>query len=171
MTTRIQTPTAARIEQLKRAAKKLARASAIKHSAALDRLAAENGFKNRSLLAKSVSDFAPDILQPLVSIPISAAPIPAPSCRRYLDGDQDETDLSKCYCVYCDYFFEADHFFSKHEASVILARCLYALERWERRPVAETGLGAHVAGTPYCCVLGMTNTPSRSEGCLRTHSL
>ena len=45
-------PSAARIEQLKRDAKKLVRATSLTHSEALDRLANQNGFTNWSLLAK-----------------------------------------------------------------------------------------------------------------------
>lgn len=129
-------PSAARIEQLKREAKKLVRATSLTHSEALDRLAGKNGFTNWSLLAKHAGRSASaSVSSPLApSRPNTPAP-PArptdPRQRYYLHGDQYEPDPSRYYCAQCDVFFAADHF-AEHGPHTG-ERYLAALERWKKR--------------------------------------
>jgi hypothetical protein len=80
----MSTLTSAQIEQLKRAAKKLARTFSLTHAEALDRLALENGFKNCSLLAKHVNRAgAVSPVPSMVASPVAVA-ILSKSERYYL---------------------------------------------------------------------------------------
>lgn len=125
----------AQFEQLKRAAKRLGRQQSIPHSEALDRIAARQGFKNWSLLAKhSGPRPSADLAQP--PVPPSAPPTPPdeptdPRRRYYLHGDQYEEDPVRYYCAQCDVFFDAAHFSSHgpHTGE----RYLASLERWNKR--------------------------------------
>lgn len=129
-------PTAARIEQLKREAKKLVRATSLTHAEALDRLAGQNGFTSWSLLAKHAGRS--------VAAPASGPSVPSrpntpvqprrptdPRQRYYLHGDQYEVDPTRYYCAQCDVFFAADHF-TEHGPHTG-ERYLAALERWKKR--------------------------------------
>ncbi|MGJ7530170.1 YozE family protein [Variovorax sp. GB1P17] len=133
------TLTAARLEQLKREAKKLTRATSVSHAEALDRLAVENGFANWSLLAKHVSRSSPVSPTPALP-PLAPPPAPKPSmpARYYLHGDEEEGASGKFYCSQCDLFVDGGHFFSKHPREETLEHCLAAVERWGRRPASET---------------------------------
>lgn len=130
------TPTLARVEQLKRAAKTLVRATSLTHSEALDRLAGQNGFTNWSLLAKHAGRSASASGSP--PLPPSQPSPPAPPARPtdpreryYLHGDQYEVDPSRYYCSQCDVFFAAGHF-AEHGPHTG-ERYLAALERWKKR--------------------------------------
>lgn len=127
--------TAARAEQLKRQAKKLARRTSITHAQALDRLAADNGFGNWSLLSKHVTRAAPTVLS---SARPTIAPAMAAPKRYYLHGDAEQGQSGKFYCAQCDLFVEGKHFFLQHPREETLERCLNSIERWERRPASET---------------------------------
>jgi hypothetical protein len=116
--------TLAQLEQFRRDAKRLARANSISLHQALDRIAAAQGFKNWSLLAKRVA----------ANPAVQASPATGP--RHYLHGDQDEGDTSKYYCAECDLFVEAPHFSSSHGPET-LERYLDSLMRWARRPAGS----------------------------------
>lgn len=127
---------AAQLQQLRRNAKRLSRALAIPHSEALDRVAAERGFKNWSLLCKHSAPAAqPQAVSP--SLPLSASKstvegLPPDSRQRYyLHGDQLEDDAARYYCGECDLFLEAEHLLSHglHTGE----RYLESHFRWSRR--------------------------------------
>lgn len=125
---------AAQIEQLRRNAKRLGRTLSIPHSEALDRIAAELGFKNWSLLSKhSAPASQPSVAPP--SPPPSTPPPkgapPDPRQRYYLHGDQFEDDPTRYYCAQCDVFFDAKHLLSHgpHTGE----RYLESLARWAKR--------------------------------------
>lgn len=111
----------AQIEQLKRDAKRLARSAPLPLSQALDRIAADQGFRNWSLLVKS----APDAL---VGLPAGAPATLDTRTRHYLHGDQVEDDRTKFYCAQCDLFVERDHF-GQH-GSEAHERALQSIARW-----------------------------------------
>lgn len=134
----MSTITAAQIEQIKRAAKKLTRTSTLTHAEALDHLAIENGFKNWSLLAKQSNHSTAVPSVPPVPVPSGTAANRPRARRYYLHGDQVEGDALKFYCAQCDLFVVADHFFSQHPVAETLERCLNSIHRWERRPKSET---------------------------------
>ena len=122
--------TPAQIEQFRRDAKRLARQDAISHSEALDRIAALNGFKNWSLLAKSAVPAAP-VLRPAVTT--IAKPVPVDTRKRYyLHGDKEEGNPDKYYCARCDIFIEAEHF-ETHDSKGNNERYLTSLARWTQR--------------------------------------
>lgn len=128
-------PTTARIEQLKREAKKLVRATSLTHAKALDRLAGQNGFMNWSLLAKHAgrSVAAAASVPSVPSRPNTPAqPLRPtdPRQRYYLHGDQYEVDPARYYCAQCDVFFAADHF-AEHGPQTG-ERYLAALECWKK---------------------------------------
>ena len=125
---------AARVEQFRRNAKRLGRTLSIPHSEALDRVAAEQGFKNWSLLSKHSAPALtlgapPPTLPP--SVPTIKVPPADPRQRYYLHGDQFEDDTSRYYCSHCDVFFAATHFASHgpHTGE----RYLNSLARWAKR--------------------------------------
>lgn len=124
---------AAQVEQLRRNAKRLGRTLSISHSEALDRVAAQHGFRNWSLLSKrSSARTAPSgTLSP--GPPTTASrPEPAdPRRRYYLHGDQYEDDPARYYCARCDVFFDAKHLLSHgpHTGE----RYLESLARWSKR--------------------------------------
>lgn len=125
---------AAQVEQLRRNAKRLGRTLSIPHSEALDRIAAQHGFRNWSLLSKHSTPGAAHRGALPPAPPLTPAPRPEPpdSRRRYyLHGDQFEDDPSRYYCAQCDVFFDAAHFAShgRHTGERFLAR----LERWNKR--------------------------------------
>ena len=118
------------INRFKREAKKLARELSIAHNEALDRIAARQGFKNWSLLAKhSESVPARDTAPPVLYKPV------APSGGRYyLHGDQNEDNPAFFYCARCDVFTQADHFDDpkQHSGETNKERYLASLDRWNR---------------------------------------
>lgn len=121
---------AAQLDQLRRNAKRLGRTLSIPHGEALDRMAAERGFKSWSLLAKhSVGNTN----SPTASLepPSQAQPPADPRRRYYLHGDQYEEDSSRYYCAQCDVFFKADHFAS--HGLHTNERALSAEEHWAKR--------------------------------------
>ncbi len=125
---------AAQIEQLRRDAKRLGRTLSIPHSEALDRIAAQHGFRKWSLLSKHRTPGAAPCGALPPALPLTPAPCPEPpdSRRRYyLHGDQFEDDTSRYYCAHCDVFFDAAHFASHglHTGE----RFLQQLERWNKR--------------------------------------
>lgn len=126
--------TPAQLERFPREAKKLSRELSIKHSEALDRVAAQHGFTNWSLLAKH-SNTAP--------APATVTePRPASSgLRHYLHGDMVEGEPGKCYCARCDVFGDLNHFqqTSGHEAGDDGERFLSSLAWWNKLTPAEKG--------------------------------
>jgi hypothetical protein len=124
---------AAQVEQLRRNAKRLGRTLSIPHSEALDRVAAERGFKNWSLLSKhSAPASQPSVAPPSpLSTLIPKEPPPDPRQRYYLHGDQYEDDPARYYCAHCDVFFDSKHLLSHgpHTGE----RYLESLARWARR--------------------------------------
>ncbi|RYE43567.1 MAG: hypothetical protein EOP24_27885 [Hyphomicrobiales bacterium] len=130
--------TSARVEQLKRAAKKLARAESIPLHEAQQRLANEHGYANWSLLHKHsmrAVQAAPSI-QPTHPVTLAAAETPefvvGNRNRQYLHGDQHERHPSRLYCRQCDEFVTAEHFLERHDRRETLGRALDALTRWHR---------------------------------------
>jgi hypothetical protein len=131
MTTSIS---AAQAEQLRRNAKRLSRTLSIPHNEALDRIAAQHGFKNWSLLAKHSATVSGSCLAPTAGQTTGAAQKPEPRDARqryYLHGDQYEGDPLRYYCAQCDVFFSAGHFASHgpHTGERFLDR----LESWKKR--------------------------------------
>lgn len=121
---------AAQLDQLRRNAKRLGRTLSIPHGEALDRIAAERGFKSWSLLAKHSGGNTNSPTAP-PEAPSQAQPPADPRRRYYLHGDQYEEDSSRYYCAQCDVFFKADHFASHgvHASE----RALSAEEYWAKR--------------------------------------
>lgn len=119
---------AAQLDQLRRNAKRLGRTLSIPHSEALDRIAAQHGFKNWSLLSKNSASGTNG--RP-VSASAPAQPPEDPRRRYYLHGDQYEEDTSRYYCSQCDVFFDAAHLASHgpHTGE----RFLSAEQRWAKR--------------------------------------
>jgi hypothetical protein len=119
--------TPSQLDQLRRDAKRLVRKGALSHSQALDRIAAERGYKNWSLLAKHSSAPA----ESLATQKPRAAAAEDKRQRFYLHGDQLEGDPQRYFCANCDVFFDAAHFASHgpHTGE----RYLVALERWNKR--------------------------------------
>ncbi|WP_199139612.1 YozE family protein [Delftia sp. ASV31] len=128
--------TAFQIEQLKRAAKKLARTESIRLYEAQHRLAVEHGYANWSLLHKhsmSAVNGAPSASQaPRAKLANkdAAAIVVGSRSRQYLHGDQHEVHLNRFYCRSCDDFVAAEHFFEKHDRRETLERALNALTQW-----------------------------------------
>lgn len=133
------------LERFRREAKKLGRELAITHSEALDRIAAQNGFKNWSLLAKCCG----------------VAPVPTtrveptsetsnPRYRYYLHGDVVEGEPGKCYCARCDVFWDLSHFqpTSWHKDAQDGERYLSALARWNKLTPSERGGRYRPANAP-----------------------
>ncbi|WP_112184181.1 YozE family protein [Ralstonia sp. GX3-BWBA] len=121
----------AQLEQLRRDAKRLAREKSIALHEAQDRVAAERGFKNWSLLARSVA-------APVRGTPRgSAPPFVDPSRRYYLHGDQAESDPSNYYCAMCDVFWPAAHFESGHDKMKSVERYLQGMRTWASRSAAD----------------------------------
>lgn len=126
---------AAQLEQFRRNAKRLSRDLSLPHSEALDRVAAQHGFKNWSLLAKysvTTPGTAPACpVAPPLAAPAEPAQPTDPRRRYYIHGDQFEEDPSRYYCAQCDVFFDAAHFTSHgpHTGE----RTLHSLERWNKR--------------------------------------
>jgi hypothetical protein len=126
----------AQVEQLRRNAKRLGRTLSISHSEALDRIAAQHGFKNWSLLSKhstpaSAPAGATQDAPPTAPKPSEARAALDPRKRYYLHGDRYEDDPSRYYCAHCDVFFDAAHFASHgpHAGE----RYLSSLARWAKR--------------------------------------
>lgn len=125
---------AAQVEQLRRDAQRLGRTLSIPHSEALNRVAAQHGFRNWSLLSKhNTPGAAPrGALPPAPPPTVAPRPQPPDARRRYyLHGDQFEDDPTRYYCAQCDVFFDATHFASHgpHTGERFLER----LERWNKR--------------------------------------
>lgn len=119
------------IDRFKRAAKKLVRELSIPHGEALNRIAAQQGFKNWSLLVKH-SDAAPAIK---VASLVPRKSALANQDRYYLHGDQDEDNPALFYCARCDVFTEAEHFDDpqQHRGETHGERYLGSLDRWNQR--------------------------------------
>lgn len=128
--------TLAQVEQLKRRAKKLARDESIPLHEAQQRLAAENGYENWSLLHKhsARTDTAAPLLRAIPFAESMTPELPAIVTgslnRQYLHGDQHEVHLSRFYCRSCDEFVAPEHFFEKHDRQKTLGRAFNALTRW-----------------------------------------
>lgn len=138
--------TPARIEQLKRAAKRLVREQSIPLHEAQQQLAEANGYKNWSLLQKHAR---PDAgAEPRATPPAPPARILGSSNRYYLHGDQHVEHRTKFYCHSCDEFVDADHFYDEHDRQETLKRALEAINRWatrdpeqlERRPLGAPNM-------------------------------
>lgn len=125
--------TPAQIERFRREAKKLHRELSITHSDALDRIAAQHGFTNWSLLMKHSK---PESVPTLVAKPSSTS-----RRRYYLHGDVVDDNPGKCYCARCDVFWDLSHFqpTSWHNDSEDGERFLTALARWNKLTPAEKG--------------------------------
>lgn len=130
--------TPARVEQLKRAAKKLVRAESIPLHEAQQRLANEYGYAAWSLLHKySLPALqAGPTVQPARPVTPAAAGTPTfvagSRKRQYLHGDQHEEYPTRYFCRKCDDFVAAEHFFEKHDRQETVGRALEALTRWGR---------------------------------------
>lgn len=125
------------IDRFKREAKKRVRELSIPHSEALDRIAAQQDFKNWSLLVKH-SDAATAIK---AASPVPLKPAPSNQDRYYLHGDQDEDSPALFYCARCDVFTEAEHFDDpqQHRGETHGERYLGSLDRWNQRsPESKT---------------------------------
>lgn len=123
---------AAQLEQLRRNAKRLSRTLSIPHSEALDRIAAQHGFKNWSQLSKnSTARTNGRHVQTQQPVQAHAQPPEDPRRRYYLHGDQYEEDPSRYYCSQCDVFFDVAHFAS-HGAHTG-ERFLSAEQSWAKR--------------------------------------
>lgn len=96
----------AQIEQLRRNAKRVARANSISLSQALDRLAQASGFRNWSLLAKAAK-----------TVEVAAAE----ARSGYLHGEPRDKDSGLFYCSMCHRFDNAAHFL-EHDATENMAR-------------------------------------------------
>ncbi len=147
--------TPARIEQLKRAAKRLVREQSIPLHEAQQQLAEANGYKNWSLLQKHAR---PDV----GAVPWLAAPAAPPlrvvgsPDRYYLHGDQHVDHPTQFFCRSCDEFVGAEHFFEKHDRHETLQRANDAIKRWATRDpeqLARRPLGA----------ANMLETPARAQ--------
>lgn len=127
--------TSSQLERFRREAKKLGRDLAIPHSEALDRIAAQHGFKNWSLLAKH-SEGAPPV-PPATPQPVVIAP--EPRQRKYLHGDIVEDDPAQCYCARCDLFVELTHFDTHdwHRDGTDSERYLASVTRWGKLPASQ----------------------------------
>lgn len=124
----------AQLERFRREAKKLGRELFITHSEALDRIAAQHGFTNWSLLAKhSVAVQPPDTVKERPSTPSRY--------RYYLHGDVVEGEPGRCYCARCDVFWELDHFHptSWHKDGEDGERFLSSLAKWNKLTPSERG--------------------------------
>lgn len=129
--------TLARLEQLRRAARRLERKESIPLYEAQDRLANKHGYANWSLMHKHSKAAA--TAKPVTSAPTARLmlPIPEPTAvvvgsrsRQYLHGDQHDADLTRFYCRSCDEFVAPEHFLEKHNRRETLGRALEALTRW-----------------------------------------
>jgi hypothetical protein len=131
------TLSAGQVEQLRRTAKKLARQRAVPHSEALDRVAAQHGFKNWSLLARQAAT-ASGAREARQGARVGVGDT---FQRFYLHGDQAEDDRSAFYCSHCDVFFDIAHFKGPEapHADDGLARFRAALARWQNLPAAKKG--------------------------------
>lgn len=135
--------TPARIEQLKRAAKRMVREQSIPLHEAQQQLAEANGYKNWSLLQKHALPAAS--AKPPVMPPPPAARVVGSVDHYYLHGDQHAEHPTKFFCRSCDEFVDADHFFAKHDQRETLKRALDAINRWATREpeqLARRPLGA-----------------------------
>lgn len=121
----------AQIDRFKREAKKLVRELSIPHTEALNRIAARQGFKNWSLLAKH-NGAAPVVK---TTPPLLHRPVPSNQSRYYLHGDQDEGNPALFYCARCDVFTDAEHFDDPqfHRGETHGERYLGSLDRWNQR--------------------------------------
>ena len=123
--------TLARIDQLKRAAKRMVREQSIPLHVAQQQLAEANGYKNWSLLQKHALPEA--TARPLMTPPRPLARILGTKDHYYLHGDQHSDHPTKFYCRSCDEFVEADHFYAEHDQRETLQRALDAINRWATR--------------------------------------
>lgn len=146
--------TSARIEQLKRAAKRLAREHSIPLHEAQQQLAEANGYKNWSLLQKHALPEA--ATKPPVTPPPPPARVLGSEDRYYLHGDQHTDHPTKFFCRSCDEFVEAEHFFAKHDQSETLQRALDAISRWATRDPEQ--LARRPLGAP-----NMLEAPARAQ--------
>lgn len=127
--------TLARLEQLRRAARRLERKESIPLYEAQNRLANKHGYANWSLMHKHCKDAATGATSappvPLTSLtPEPPTVVVGSRNRQYLHGDQREADLTRFYCRSCDEFVAPEHFFEKHDRRETLGRALEALTRW-----------------------------------------
>lgn len=135
----------AQLERFRREAKKLRRELSITHSEALDRIAAQHGFTNWSLLARH-SDAASAIAT--LAEPPSASR--NSRHRYYLHGDVVEDEPGKCYCARCDVFWDLNHFqpMSWHKDREDGEQFLSSLARWNKLTSAEKGNRYRPANAP-----------------------
>lgn len=123
------------LERFRRDAKKLSRNLSISHSEALDRIAAQHGFQNWSILAKHSSG----AVQPIAPLRPPASPTPRPQAtkRYYLHGDVVVDDPTRCYCARCDLFVELSHFGEPgyHRDNQDGVRFLSSLQRHNELPL------------------------------------
>ncbi len=117
------------ISRLKREAKKAVREGSVTHAEALDRIAAEHGFANWSLLSKTHVSRGASLK------PASGTTRATRQKRYYIHGDQDEADSSLFFCVRCDYFCTPEHFADArlHRGQSHEMRYLESIERWSER--------------------------------------
>lgn len=133
------------LERFRREAKQLGRRLSITHSEALDRIAAQHGFTNWSLLSKH-SDAA--------QTTTTEAEPPSASRnsgnRYYLHGDVVEGEPGQCYCARCDVFWDLKHFqpVSWHKDGGDGERFLSSLESWNKLTASEKGNRYRPANAP-----------------------
>lgn len=133
----------AQLERFRREAKKLSRELSITHSEALDRIAAQHGFTNWSLLAKhSAAVQPPETVDELLST--------SSRYRYYLHGDVVEGEPGRCYCARCDVFWELNHFHptSWHKDGEDGERFLSSLASWNKLTPSEKGNRYRPANAP-----------------------
>lgn len=143
--------TPARVEQLKRTAKRMSREHSIPLHEAQQQLAEASGYKNWSLLQKHA--LPEDAPKPMMTPP---AHILGSRDRYYLHGDQHADQPSRFYCRSCDEFVEARHFYAEHDQRETLKRALDAINRWATREIEQLvrrPLGA----------LNMLEAPARAQ--------
>lgn len=135
--------TPARIEQLKRAAKRMVREQSIPLHEAQQQLAETNGYKNWSLLQKHA--LPETSAKPPVTPPAPPASVFGSKDRYYLHGDQHADHPTQFFCRSCDEFVGAEHFFEKHDRHETLQRAHDAIARWailDPEQLARRPLGA-----------------------------
>lgn len=123
----------ARIEQLRRDAKRLKREHSITQSEALKQVAQSKGFPSWELLLRAADNSASGGPGTGALPTHSVTPVRAARPRHYLHGDEVEGDPSQYYCARCDLFVEADHFKGGawHGNDEDGGRFLKSLKSWE----------------------------------------
>ncbi|WP_081936017.1 YozE family protein [Burkholderia sp. 9120] len=116
----------AQLEQFRRDAQRLKREHEIPLHEAQSRVAIQQGFRNWSLLAKSVTRGP----APKVRVVDTASDLGLDTRKRYyLHGDQTEHDPALYYCAQCDAFSPAEHFDAVHGPKTV-ERYLDNLRYW-----------------------------------------